>query len=311
MGKAGEVTSIIRNGQIDMTICTRRCLSTTSALVLGALCVFGPTSLAVAQQWLGLQNRMIEISYVPPTNPSYQATYERLKKRRVLEELSAFLSPIRLPYSLPIRTLECGSTNAYYIHGRGLHLCYELVEFLSRAAPIDRTPEGFLREDVIVGTFVQVTLHEVGHALFDMLQVPIFGREEDAADQISVFLMLQFGKTMARRIVTGSLRFWWATDAPMPRTAFADRHGTNLQRFYNSLCIAYGGQPDMFNDFVEGGAFRDLVTAGVLPRGRALHCTREYQQVAFAFATTIQPHIDEDLWKKVQSIEWAKGQTAD
>jgi hypothetical protein len=293
-----------------MTMCTIHFFSIRSALVLVAICVFSPTSSTVAQQWLGLQNSMIEISYVPPTNPNYQATYERLKKRQALEELSAFLSPIRLPYKLPIRMLECGSTNAYYVHGRGLHLCYELLEFVSRIAPIDKTPEGFSRDDMIVGTFVQVALHEMGHAVFDVLQVPIFGREEDAADQISVFVMLQFGKSLARRVVTGSVRFWWATDAPMPRTAFADNHGTNLQRFYNLICIAYGGQPDIFNDLVEGGAFRDLVAAGVLPRGRALRCGREYEQVGFAFAKTIWPHIDEDLLKKVQSIEWAKWDSA-
>ena len=31
--------------------------------------------------------------------------------------------------------------------------------------------------------------------------IPVFGREEDAADQLSAFLMLQFGKDVARTTI--------------------------------------------------------------------------------------------------------------
>jgi uncharacterized membrane protein YhaH (DUF805 family) len=70
-----------------------------------------------------------------------------------------------------------------------------------------------------------------------------------------------------------------------------------LQRFYNLLCIAYGGQPDNFKDLVE---------AGMLPKERAARCGREYEQVKLAFAKTIWQHIDADKLEKVQAIEWAK-----
>jgi hypothetical protein len=37
-------------------------------------------------------------------------------------------------------------------------------------------------------------LHETGHAVFDLLEVPVLGREEDAADLFSAYIMLHFGK---------------------------------------------------------------------------------------------------------------------
>jgi uncharacterized membrane protein YhaH (DUF805 family) len=80
-------------------------------------------------------------------------------------------------------------------------------------------------------------------------------------------------------------------------SAFADEHGSPLQRFYNLLCVAYGGQP---------GTFKDLVEAGTLPRERADGCSREYDQVKFAFAETILPHVDQGLLKQGQSIAWAE-----
>ena len=47
---------------------------------------------------------------------------------------------------------------------------------------------GFRREDAIVGGFVSTLLHETGHAIFHLLDIPIFGREEDAADAIAAYV---------------------------------------------------------------------------------------------------------------------------
>jgi uncharacterized membrane protein YhaH (DUF805 family) len=263
-----------------------------------AIGTIAPLPSALAQQWAGLQNSMISITYDPPGDPGNIATYEFLKRRQVLEELSAFLAPVRLPKQLQIRMLECGVINSFYSPREGvLSLCYELPAYFSRVARAIEPADESMRQHVIVGAFVQVALHEVGHAVFDMLQVPIFGREEDAADQIAAFVMLNFGKDFASRALTGSAEMWRAMDAPLSHTAFADEHGTALQRYYNLLCITYGGQPD---------TFKDLVETGVLPKERASRCGREYEQVKFAFTQTVWPHVDQDLLKKVQAVDWAK-----
>lgn len=254
---------------------------------------------ASAQDWLGLKNDMIEIEYVAPISPANWATYTLLKKRRVLEELSAFLSPLRLPGNLRIETSECLVPNAFYSRGR-VRLCYELPAQASSLA-FATIRRGVTRDDVIVGTFVLATLHEIGHAVFDMFEVPVFGREEDAADQIAAFVILNFGTDVARRTISGYAHYVRAMDQPLSRTAYADEHGTHLQRFYNLLCVAYGSQPD---------TFRDVVATGILPQERAMNCGREYEQVRFAFAQTVWPHIDQDLLKKVRTIAWAKWEGA-
>lgn len=55
-----------------------------------------------------------------------------------------------------------------------------------------------------MGQFFYVFAHEMGHAMFDILRVPIFGNAEDAADQFATYIMLQFGKDQARRLITGA-----------------------------------------------------------------------------------------------------------
>jgi len=250
-------------------------------------------------QELAANSRVI-IDYIDPMVrfPRSQATLDRLRKRQVLEELSMFLSPLRLPRILRVRTKTCGVVNAYYVPSEwAINLCYEFYEHLEALAPQTTSPQGYTRDEVIVGGFIDAIFHEMGHALFDILQVPVFGREEDAADQLSAFLMLQFGKDVARTTIRGAAFTYLNTKNPASRAEYADEHGTDAQRFFNYVCLAYGGEPD---------AFRDYVDSGVLPKVRADGCSREYQLVRRAFAKTIYPHIDVELMKKVQSIQWLR-----
>ena len=48
------------------------------------------------------------------------------------------------------------------------------------------------------------TLHETGHAAFDIFQVPLFGREEDAADLFAAYIMLHCCRKSAPRTASTS-----------------------------------------------------------------------------------------------------------
>ena len=151
--------------------------------------------------------------------------------------------------------------------------------------PAETTAAGVTPIDAIVGPLVDTGLHEFGHALFDMLQLPVLGREEDAADQVSAYIMLQLGKVEARRLIGGVAYAYKAeadgATAPPTMTSFADVHGTPAQRFYNVLCIAYGADKHLFGD--------DIVEKGYLPKDRAGDCESEYRQAAHAYEKLIGP----------------------
>lgn len=271
-----------------------------AALIVAAACLLlsQPASMAQPRPPELAANTRVIIDYIDPRLPKSQATMEHLKKRQVLEEFAMFLSPLRLPRVLRVRTKSCGQANAFYVNSEwAINICYEYYENLEAIAPQTVSPQGFTRNEVIVGGFIDAILHETGHALFDILQVPVFGREEDAADQISGFVMMQFGPDVARTTIRGTAYTYLNAKNPRTRTEFADEHGASSQRFFNYLCLAYGGAPE---------AFKDVVEQGMLPKGRAEHCPREYQQVRRAFAKTILPHVDLELMKKVQSVQWVR-----
>jgi hypothetical protein len=243
-------------------------------------------------------NTRVVIDYIDPRGQKSQPTLDRLRKRQVLEELAMFLSPLRLPRVLRVRTKSCGQVNAFYVPSEwAINICYEYFENLEAIAPQGTSSRGYTRDEVVVGGFIDAVLHELGHALFDILSVPLFGREEDAADQASAFVMMQFGPEVARLTIRGAAFTYLNSANPRTRTQFSDEHGTSAQRFFNYFCLAYGGDP---------ATFKDVIDQGVLPKDRADNCPREYQQVRRAFGKTILPHIDLQLMKTVQSVDWLR-----
>jgi len=69
------------------------------------------------------------------------------------------------------------------------------------------------------------SLHEVEHATFEFFNVPIFGHEEDAADNFVTYVMLQFGRGQARRLIGGAAWAWRVVFRGLqeePRDADAD-----------------------------------------------------------------------------------------
>jgi len=287
-------------------------LRSAAALAAVSLCVHAtPTT---AQTPTGLQNSQVDIAYVEPSNPDYRPIYERLQKRQVLEDLREFLAPLRLPRKVLAKIEQCGKLTRPYELGGPVTICYEYVAEISKLAPKERTPRGVSREDAIVGAFVQAVLHEMSHAIFDVLKVPVWGREDDAADKLAGFLMLQFGKEVARRTLNGAAYFFEASDRTWTGSDFSDTRGTEAQRFYNYLCMAYGGDQNTFKDFVEvedGAGSRVVRPKGpartdLLPARRVPWCVKEYNELRWAFNTLIMPHVDQDLLQKVRARQWLR-----
>ncbi len=246
-----------------------------------------------------LRADQIQISYVAPKNSAHDAIFQLLKKRRVLEKFKGLLSPLRLPRPLLLKVEGCdGESNAWYDND-AVTVCYEYLDEVLQNAPKETTPAGVTRADAIIGPTLEVFVHEVGHAVFDYLSVPILGREEDAADQFAAYVLLQFGESDARRLIYG-VAYSYNIDASKPSTKknpFADEHGLPAQRFYNVLCMAYGA---------DSKQFADVVDKGYLPKERAEGCADEYDTVIRALNKLIGPYIDQARAKQVRARQWLK-----
>lgn len=243
----------------------------------------------------------IRISYEAPENPEYFEIAALIKERRTLERLQEFLSPFRLPRTLTIELAGCdGEADAFY-EDRLITICYEYLQVLVDNAPPETTPSGIEPYDAVVGPLVDTGLHEFAHALFDMLNIPVLGGEEDAADQVSAYIYLQLGYEESRRLIAGTAYAYLheavSGDSPSSLEDFADEHSTPAQRAYNVLCMAYGADRKLFASFV--GEQR-----GLLPKKRAMYCDEEYEQVQDAYEALIEPHVDQALAGEMFDRAW-------
>lgn len=234
--------------------------------------------------------------YDDPTTAAEQRIHDRLKAMHVLEKFSEFLSPLRLPRPLTLKLQGCdGRINAYYWDFE-ITVCYEYFDFLLKVAPEVPTPEGLTRHEALAGMTADALLHEAGHAVFDMLQIPFLGREEAAADQFSAYILLQDAKDDARRLILGvaylgSRQAQRAMEKPAQLSEFAGVHELPAQRYFNVLCMAYGADPNLFADAVKDW---------YLPEVRAKTCRYEYLRFQYAFRTLIGPYVDEALFEKIK-----------
>ncbi len=243
---------------------------------------------------------LVKVRYEEPKNPAHRAAYETLRDRKFLDPFAEVLGTLRLPRPLTLRFAGCdGESNAWYdTSDTTVTFCYEYVaELEAAAAGADKY--GIPREDAVYGASAYILLHECGHALFDLLQVPLLGREEDAADHVAAWILLRAGKGVARRALGGAAWMYKhdASARTLDESDYSDVHGLDSQRLYNVLCMAYGAQP---------ADFAGLVEKGYLPKDRAEGCTDEYRQVTFAVQKLILKSIDAKAAKQTVERHKAK-----
>lgn len=81
----------------------------------------------------------------------------------------------------------------------------------------------------IVNEVIATLYHELGHALIDVLQLPVLGKEEDAADHLSVILMNDIWDEDSAAVVSASDATAYALQAARREAggeepAYADEH---------------------------------------------------------------------------------------
>lgn len=213
-----------------------------------------------------------------PAKPEYANFRAGLMANRFLDTIAARLNDsLRIPKDITLATAHCSEPNAKYDpQARVVTLCYELFKNLT-----ERLVRRVGGEYLVTGTLVFALMHELGHSLIDVLELPTTGREEDAVDQLATILLLNQGAT------GDSLAFgaagWFATNAKsnhLDDQALADDHGLDLQRVYNIICWIYGRNPERYPE----------VIADWLPEHRAEKCAGEYLRLRRSWQKLLAPY---------------------
>jgi len=224
------------------------------------------------------------VSYETPARSSLLPVERFLRAGRSLERIRQAALLTRLPAGLRYRAGNCGRADAWYAPDmRTVTLCYEYVEELWGELHPRGTADAIeLRS---LQGYVDLTLlHETAHAFFDLLHVPVLGREEDAADQLATLILLKLPPEEARTSIGQVVATMKAITGTGELTIedVADDHSLTSQRLHNIVCLAYGR---------HHRSYRPLALEIHMPPWRRRACRSEYRQVANAFRKLIGPHV--------------------
>jgi hypothetical protein len=234
-------------------------------------------------------------NYLPPRDPDLLAMYDMARKidvLRQLPEIDQLDGWLMLPRPINYVAAQCDTVNIFYARDKGdIVLCYEMLELLVRQGlTIAQANGGSARDqlDYLLANLRFLLLHETGHALIDLLDLPATGREEDAVDQLATTLMLSFVSTdesrgdIAQKLQLASNFFLITDDGQHDMASYADEHSVGAQRFFNLQCMVYGSDPDKYPS---------IVASGRLPAARAQRCAEESRQITRNWMRLIGPHI--------------------
>jgi len=233
--------------------------------------------------------------YVKPKNPELEPYYKLAHDTDMLRhipEVQAIDGMLMLPRPINYVTAECGEVNAFYSPERNeVVMCYETMKVLEqrgRDLAAQNKLDDTYAQKYLDANFRFILLHETGHALITLLEIPITGREEDAVDQLATTLMLRFaGLNESTATVTENLRMasnWFLarSTGEYNLDAYADQHALGEQRYFNLQCLLYGSDP---------ARYLSIVTDGDLPEARAKGCPEESRRISSSWLRLLIPYV--------------------
>lgn len=227
----------------------------------------------------------IKLHHTKPKKEALHELADELQKSRLFADVVSELEKLLiLPQDLSVHFEDCGEINAFYDpEKKRISMCWELLEYTAEKFSKD----GANDEEAAAG-FVSATVftffHELGHALVDLLDLPITGKEEDVVDQLATWILVAGGEEGALMAIDGAVSFIDEEGDEEPVTW--GEHSLDQQRFYNIVCWVYGSAPEKFAELTES---RD----GPLPNERAEICPDEWARMSKAWERLLAEHVRE------------------
>ena len=96
-----------------------------------------------------------------------------------------------------------------------------------------------------------VIYHEVAHLLIQQLDLPVLGREEDAADNMASWTLLNHGTARASQTLKDAVRGWFLSGiqyrSGSAESDYAAAYLLDKQRAYQIVCMMVGKDPAAFS----------------------------------------------------------------
>ena len=231
----------------------------------------------------------IKTVWQKPRGEENKIGYELLKASETRYLAKSLASAFELPNTLTIKGVNgFGGGPFYNPEDNSITLPYEFAAVVLGVIAQSQPEESEYEWGEAVGAVDSFILaHEFGHALIHNFELPVLGREEDAADGIATALLLLASEGSV--YAADAAEFWInfsGRQNPPQLAEYADSHSFDRQRADNILCWIGGAEEELLVAFVENE---------VLPESRAVSCPGEWELLRRSVEQVLEPHLQHPL----------------
>ncbi|MFL5870802.1 MAG: DUF4344 domain-containing metallopeptidase [Solirubrobacterales bacterium] len=232
----------------------------------------------------------VRVTFESPSGQANANGAYLLKANRVPFLMNSFATAFQVPDQLTVRGVN-GFGSGPFFNPKDDTITFP-YGFANLVFQTERqlNPNGSGKQ---IGTAVGATdsfilAHEFTHALIAIYDLPVLGKEEDAADELATLILLKADN--GGEYVLDAAQFWYGlsrlTQKVPTLSDYADVHSLDLQRAYAMVCDLAGSSQ---------AAYRRVAQLKILPASRLTSCPAEYKQHVDSFEQVLGSHLQGTL----------------
>lgn len=242
------------------------------------ICFFFSISLACA-------GNEASVVYETPAD-KYEATIEKqIRVSGVASDIAAFINE-QYQLTEPLVFIFGGIDGPLYDpNSNEILIPYTFIEDVRRRfKSVEYSETGVSITDATLDSVMHTLFHELAHALISTYEIPVVGKEEDAADSLASVLLIEFFDDGAEIAISAADLFDLESEdiEEFEEEDFWGEHSLDAQRFYSTLCHVYGSDPEKYAYIKKDAGFSEQ---------RAELCIDEYESISRSWFVLLKPYF--------------------
>jgi len=227
---------------------------------------------------------LLSIEHSAKPNQAEKVIKLQIIESGVVEQVSKLInSQLLLKYPLGI---VFGDTDGplYDDETKNIYIPYDFIdETNQRFENADDITLAAQAKTASIDALAHTLLHELGHALIPMFAIPVLGKEENTVDNFANVLLIEYFEDGAEMAINAAELFYLESQdfETYSENDLKGEHGLDSQRYYNTLCMVYGSNPEKHPYLLKKAAFS---------LERAELCIEDYERVSRSWLSILERH---------------------
>ncbi len=228
----------------------------------------------------------VTITYEKATNAQEQEILQLIQNSGVVESVVTFINEeFLLDRSINLIIGRGEFPFADFDH-KEIFIPFSFVE--SVFDTFAESQQGANTHQAAMNVLTHIILHEFGHMLVLMYDIPVVGREEDAVDAFATVSLIHFNEEGID--IVKHVAEYYGLDKEnikiLRKWDFMDEHSLSLQRHYQISCHLYGSDPQKFKSLPRKIGFS---------KRRSELCIEEYRRVSASWLNLLKPYLHNSM----------------